>query len=270
MKLLPSDQYEAVNRAFTKQAPHFDADDLGNPILQKWRRQIYEHVERFLKPNSTILELNAGTGIDAMHFAQQGHRVHATDLSDGMIEQIKIKASDISLASKLTYQQLSFENLEQVKEKKFDYIFSNFGGLNCINDLNRVTKHFPALVKPGGYVTLVIMPPVCLWEILSVLKGNRNAFRRFKKKGLQSHLEGEYFHTYYHSISDIKHALGESFSFLRSEGLGILSPPPSKSNFPVKHSPLNRMLSQLDATVRTTYPFNRWADHLIVTFKHQN
>ena len=55
------------------------------------REQVYAHVNNYLKPGSSILELNAGTGIDAVHFASLGHRVHATDLSSGMIKQIRDK-----------------------------------------------------------------------------------------------------------------------------------------------------------------------------------
>jgi ubiquinone/menaquinone biosynthesis C-methylase UbiE len=266
MKPLPSDHYEAVNRAFTKQAPHFDADDFENPILQKWRKQIYEHVERFLKPNSNILELNAGTAIDAVYFAQQGHRVHATDLSDGMIEQIKIKASDPALLGRLTYQQLSFEDLDQVEEKNFDYIFSNFGGLNCSDDLKKVTTHFPSLLKPGGYITWVIMPPVCPWELLSILKGNKKAFRRLKGD-TQSRLGGEYFQMYYYSLSKIRTAMGPRFKLIKTEGLGALSPPPSRGDFPVRHPLLYNLLNIFDAGLRKIFPFNRWADHLIITFE---
>src|SRR5688572_27698936 len=123
--------FEAVDRAFSKQAEHYDDDDIANPILIAWRQQVYAHADRFLKPNSFILELNAGTGIDAVRFVEHGHRVHATDLSDGMIKKINQKIRVNNLLGNLSCQQCSFESLEQVQEKKFDYIFSNFGGLNC-------------------------------------------------------------------------------------------------------------------------------------------
>ena len=32
----------------------------------------------------SILELNAGTGTDAVWFAERGYRVHATDIAEGM------------------------------------------------------------------------------------------------------------------------------------------------------------------------------------------
>ncbi|HEY8933562.1 MAG TPA: class I SAM-dependent methyltransferase, partial [Cyclobacteriaceae bacterium] len=206
-----SETYVSVNRAFSKQSTNYDVDDAQNKVLQDLRLQVYDHVNRWIKPNSTILELNAGTGIDAYHFVQQGHTVHATDLSDGMIAQINAKIQKYNLHNQLSCQQVSYDNLDKVTDKKFDYVFSNFGGLNCIQNLSEVTKNLPSLLNNGAYVTFVIMPPVCLWELLWFFKGHgKAAFRRFHKDGVMAHLEGEYFRTYYHSLRQIKEAFGSN------------------------------------------------------------
>jgi ubiquinone/menaquinone biosynthesis C-methylase UbiE len=269
MTTLQTLDYQSINRAFSKQAEHYDEDDFANPILIDWRQQVYTHVNGFLKPGSYLLELNAGTGIDALHFANEGHRVHATDLSDGMVKKINQKIRDNALLGKLTCQQCSFENLNLVSETNFDYIFSNFGGLNCVDDLSKVTRHFQSLLKPGGYVTLVVMPPVCLWEWLWIFKGHTGkAFRRLSKDGASAHLEGEFFQTFYHSVKDIKKALGKNFKLVKCEGLGSLAPPPSKVQFAVDFPRLYKLLQLLDTRVRFGFPFNRWADHVIVTFQY--
>ncbi|MFM9840622.1 MAG: methyltransferase domain-containing protein [Cyclobacteriaceae bacterium] len=258
----------SVNRAFSKQSINYDADDKENRVLQDMRQQVYDHVSVFIKKESKILELNAGTGIDALYFVQKGHTVHATDLSDGMIAQIKNKIASHSLENKFTCQQLSYDQLNQLKGNKFDYVFSNFGGLNCIDDLSKITTHLPDIMNQGGYVTWVIMPPICLWEFLWIFKGHgKQAFRRFLKNGVMAHLEGEYFKTYYFSLSQIKEAFGAKFKFIKSEGLCALSPPPSKSDFPLKHPILYRSLRKLDSVVKKSFPFNRWGDHIIVTFQ---
>jgi ubiquinone/menaquinone biosynthesis C-methylase UbiE len=260
--------YDSVNRAFTKQAEHYDTDDLSNPILTAWRKQVYAHVNKFLKPNSRILEINAGTGIDALYFVKQGHRVHATDISDGMIKKIKSKIADHSISEKLTCQQCSYEDLDQIKARDFDYIFSNFGGLNCVDDLSKVTKHFSSLLRPGGMATLVIMPPVSLWEWLWVFKGNwKSAFRRLRKGGTIARVEGEHFQTYYHSASEVAKADGKSFEIVSTEGIGSLSPPPSSIEFVLKFPRLYWLLQTLDSKLRYVFPFNRWADHVIVTLQ---
>ncbi len=258
-----------VNRAFSKQSLAYDSDDQVNRVLQDMRQQVYRHVAFFMKKGSEILELNSGTGIDALHFVHQGHRVCATDLSDGMVAQIEKKIHDHQLKDRLTCRQLSYDQLHQLNGHKFDYLFSNFGGLNCIDDLSKVTMNLPTLLNPGSFVTWVIMPPVCPWELLWIFKGHgKQAFRRFHKAGVMAHLEGEYFKTFYHSLAQIKEAFGSQFKFMKSEGLCALSPPPSRGDFPIKHPWLYHSLQTMDSLVRINFPFNRWADHIIVTFQY--
>jgi ubiquinone/menaquinone biosynthesis C-methylase UbiE len=257
----------AVNRAFSKQSTHFDQDDLQNTILQDLRKDVYVHVNKFLKPNSRILELNAGTGIDAKYFLDQGHTVHATDLSDGMIVQLNARKDLASPARSLTVQQVSFEDLHLVESEKFDLVFSNFGGLNCTNNLETVTTSLVDKVKTGGHTILVVMPRMCVWEIAGVLKGNTNAFRRFSRNGVTARLEGEQFTTWYHSLTTIRKAVPLEFEFVSSVGLAALSPPPHRDDLAKKRTGLYRSLRRLDSVVRHSFPFNRWADHLIVTFR---
>jgi ubiquinone/menaquinone biosynthesis C-methylase UbiE len=258
----------AVNRAFSRQSVHYDQEDAQNPVLRDMREQVYRHVSKYIKVKSTLLELNAGTGIDALYFAREGHTVLATDLSDGMIAQIEKKIKENDVGGRLQCRQLSFENLQELHGNKYDYVFSNFGGLNCLGDLANVTESLSGLLTKGARVTLVVMPTVSVWELASVLKGNgHRAFRRFQKNGVRAHLEGEYFQTHYHSLRRIKRAFRSGFRFVASEGLGALSPPPSRGDFPARHPSLYRMIRQLDNLLRHSFPFNRWADHIIVTFE---
>lgn len=259
--------FASINKAFSNQSYHFDEDDRGNSILQDLRKQVYSHVDRFLPVQSKILELNAGTGIDALHFVVGGHTIHAIDLSDGMIQQLRKKVLDHQLQGRMSVQQLSYLDLENVEGRNYDFVFSNFGGLNCIPDLREVVKSLPVVLRSGGWVTFVIMPQVCIWEILTVLKGNRNAFRRFNRGGVMAHLEGQYFRTWYHSLASIKEVMGKEFSFVCSEGLASLSPPPYALRFEKNYESLYKTLRSFDSVFRNHFPFNRWADHIIVTFK---
>jgi SAM-dependent methyltransferase len=239
-------------------------DDKENPLLHAMRLQVYHHVSKLIDKPCRILELNAGTGIDALHFAHQGHRVLATDVSRGMIEQIERKANQHNL---LAFRRLSYDRLDQLNGQQFDFVFSNFGGLNCIDDLSKVTKNIKGILSPGGYVTWVIMPPVCLWEVFTLFKGNRNALRRFRRGGVTAHLEGERFRIWYHSLSRIKSAFGAEYKLVALEGLAALTPPPAAADFPGKHPMLYRALQRADSVVRNFFPFNRWADHLVVSFQ---
>lgn len=232
------------------------------------RKQVYGHVNKYLKPGSNILELNAGTGLDAVYFVQQGHKVHATDFAGGMIQQIDRKINQLGLSASLSCQQLSYADLDQVSNKNFDFIFSNFGGLNCIDDLRKVTRHFPNLLRAHSFITLVIMPVACPWEIAGMLRHGKKAFRRFRSQGVLAHLEGSYFQTYYHSLSAVKAAFDSRFTFIESEGLAAVSAQPHNRDFPAKHPWVDKALNKLDSRLKNHFPFNRWADHLIVTFQY--
>lgn len=259
-------QSQNVSKAFSKQAPGFDKADAGNEILQWMRSRVYESTLPFWQPGEHVLEINAGTGIDALFFAQKGFFVHATDNAPGMLDALEKKVRENKMEDKITVQRCSFLELENIDEKKFDHIFSNFGGLNCTDKVDKVIQSFFNLLKPCGTVTLVIMPPVCPWEIAYALKGNfKLAFRRFNKSGTASHLEGEHFTTWYYTPKDIARMLGTDYEIVSVTGLGIVVPPPFLENFPKKHPKLFRKLIVLENSIATKAPYHSWADHFIVT-----
>ncbi len=263
-----ADQFQNVSAAFSKQSSSFDEIEEHNEILKWMRVQIHKHCMKFYKVGDEILELNCGTGIDAVFFAEQGMKVHATDLSEGMLNELKKKVEKKNLQNRITTQQCSFTELEKVEKKNFDHIFSDFGGLNCVKEIDQVINQFKNLLKPGGTVTLVIMPPVCPWEILLALKGNfKTAFRRFKKSGADSHLEGIHFKSYYFSPNKLISYFGKSYRKLELKGLASLVPPPYLETFPKKYPKLFRKLIRLDEKYSGDFPFNCFADHFILTMQ---
>ncbi|HYM93495.1 MAG TPA: class I SAM-dependent methyltransferase, partial [Chitinophagaceae bacterium] len=148
-----------VAEAFTKQSKHFDALYSGNTIIQYKRERVRNHVRKYIKPGSRVLELNSGTGEDAIWLAQNGFYVHATDISAGMLAILNQKAENSPIETRVTCELCSFTSLEKLNFKgPYDYIFSNFAGLNCTNELSKVLNTFSNLLKPGAVVTLVILP----------------------------------------------------------------------------------------------------------------
>ncbi|MDD8017330.1 MAG: class I SAM-dependent methyltransferase [Bacteroidota bacterium] len=263
-----TENIEAAQKAFSAQAPSFDSYEKKNKILQWMRKQVYKHEEEFLHPNDTILELNAGTGIDAVHFAQQGHSVFAIDNADGMLNELQKKIDEYRLEDKIRYAKCSFTELSSLPPQRFSHIFSNFGGLNCIPDLRIVTEQLHNFSKPGGTITFVIMPKVCPWEMLHVLKGNtRLAFRRFTKNGTVANIEGHLFQTYYFSPHDVVTGFGSRYTVVKIRGLASLSPPPYMETFPEKFPNFYKALTRFDERFSIFAPLNKWGDHFIITMK---
>jgi len=261
-------QEQNVSDAFSAQSTLFDEVDEKNPIILWMREQVREHVLELWKPGNSILELNAGTGLDAIFFAEKGFKIHATDNAQSMIDVIDKKITLQSLTGKITTQCCSFSELENISRTGFDQIFSNFGGLNCTDRLDDVINSFDRLLKPGGTATLVIMPRICLWELMLALKGNfKIAFRRLKKGGVRSHLEGKYFNTYYYSPMQVRKMFSEKYSLITIKGLGVFVPPPYLDTFPIKHPSIYRALQSIDKAISTMRPFRSWADHFIISVR---
>jgi ubiquinone/menaquinone biosynthesis C-methylase UbiE len=260
---------EQARNAFSAQAVHFDADEESNRILKWMRGQVYHHEKEFLLPNSKILELNAGTGIDAAHFAGLGHSVIATDNAPGMVHQMQKKIAGERLQGRIQCIVCSYTELQTLPAAQFDHIFSNFGGLNCIPDLEVVTQQLPRLLKPGATVTFVIMPHTCPWELAQVFMGKpRLAFRRLSRKGALAHIDGYTFRSYYHSPTKVIESFDKRFVPVRLRGLASLSPPPYFETFPERHPLLYKTLTRWDERVAEYFPMNRWADHFILTMRY--
>jgi ubiquinone/menaquinone biosynthesis C-methylase UbiE len=256
--------------AFNKQAGVFDALYGPDLIVQYKRKRVREHVSRFLQPQSHILELNAGTGEDATWFASQGHRVHATDIAENMLAILEKKSREQGLAQNITTELCSFTDLDNLRNRgPYDYIFSNFAGLNCTNKLNKVLAAFSSLLKPGGYATLVILPPFCLWEFLLLFKGKfRTAFRRFSgKKGTKAHIEGEYFRCWYYSPSYIRRHLQNSFEQSALEGLCTFVPPSYIEKFAEKHPRWFSRLVKWEEKRKRKWPWRNWGDYYIISLR---
>ena len=259
--------------AFNRQSSLFDAIYAPNIIIQYKRERVRSNVERFLAPRSNILELNAGTGEDAIYFAAKEHTVHATDIAEEMQNVLKQKVKQYNLQSRITTETCSFTRLESLQNKgPYDLIFSNFAGLNCTGDLDEVLQSFSSLLKPNGLATLVVMPRFCLWEFLLFLKGNfKTAFRRFKSKnGVTAHIEGTYFKCWYYSPAFIEQRLKYEFELLGVEGLCTIVPPSYFENFPSKHPNLFRRLIKAENKMKSKWPWKIIGDYFIITMRKKN
>lgn len=259
--------------AFNKQSSIFDAIYSPNLIIQYKRQRVRTHVEKFLKTNSHILELNAGTGEDAIYFASKEHNVHATDIAEEMQAVLKRKVEEQNLQNEITSEVCSFNHLEQLKNKgPYDLIFSNFAGLNCTGELDKVLHSFAPLLKPNGLATLVIMPRFCLWEFLLFLRGNfKTAYRRLRSRnGVAAHIEGVYFTCWYYSPAFIEKCLNNEFEVLAVEGLCTIVPPSYFENFPKKHPRLFTWLKKTENKWKSKWPWKNIGDYFIITLGKKN
>ena len=260
----------AAAKAFSRQSYLFDAQYGNDTIVQYKRSRVRNHVMKYLSPHANILELNAGTGEDAVFFAQQGHTVHATDISQSMQHLLIEKAKAAGVHMRIGNEICSFTGLDQLKNRgPFDLVFSNFAGLNCTQDLAKVLLSLNELVKPGGIATLVILPKFCLWELLMIFRGKfKTGLRRFSGKGgTRAKVEGEYFRCWYYNPSFVVRNLSTHFELIDLEGLCTLVPPSYLEGFAEKHPKIYRFLERKENSWKSVWPWNRIGDYYIMTLR---
>jgi ubiquinone/menaquinone biosynthesis C-methylase UbiE len=221
-----------MNSAFDAVAEVYDATFSQTKIGIAQRKVIRNYLDKKLPAGKSlkILELNCGTGEDAVWLAIKGHSVLATDLSERMLEVTEGKVRQNNLTEKIKTQLLDLRKFDQYDiNETFDLIFSNFGGVNCLtlNELKSLSGPFRRLLKPSGKLIMVIMPRFCLWETIYFCSKFRfkEAFRRSREKGLIAKLNGEEITTYYYSPATIKKIFSRDFSISAQLPVGFFLPP---------------------------------------------
>ena len=254
-------------------APTYDADFTVSHIGRLQRERVWSFLLALLSTKQgslKILEINCGTGEDAVRLSALGHTVTASDASASMIEKAKEKLVSSHTDLPGEFVVCSFRELSiRFVNEQFDLVFSNFGGLNCIDRraLEQLNKDLSILIKPEGHLFFVLMSRCCLWEIFYYgIKGKlRAAFRKFRKS-VNFTVNGTTMAVYYYSPAGIKKIFAGSFSFLQQHPVGLFIPPSYlEKKFELRPRWLDR-LNKLEK--RWCYSFlSPFADHYCMNFK---
>lgn len=254
---------------FDQAAATYDTTFTHTIIGQLQRALVYEELTPMLAKNNVhnILEINCGTGEDAIWLAKQNFKVTATDISEKMIAAAKAKESQHDIR----FLQADINDLSvYFPNEKFDLIFSNFGGLNCLSEiqLELFFKNAAQLLTEKGKLVLVIMPRNTLWEQgYFLLKGKlKSAFRR-KNESVIANVDGEKVITYYYNPKEILTLADYYFDLKQQNPIGFFIPPSYLEPF-FKTKP--RCIAWLNALERkiTSYRFlAKYADHYLIAFE---
>lgn len=262
-------QFRTIAEAFSRTAEKYDAFAEDHPLLTRMRDKVYDHICGLLPRGSRILELNAGTGTDAVKLAQRGYIVRATDVASGMLNRLRDKVQNLNLQDRVTVEERSFLSLDDVPGAPFDAVFSDLGGLNCVPDLSPIIQQLPKVLRAGGQVTWVLMSHICLWELVEVFRGNfRLAFRRLPQRGVRAHLEGLQFDVYYFSPRQVIAWFGGDYDLLALEGLSVITPTAESKKFAKRFPRLYHALSWLDDTLSPHWPWYGWGDFYILSLRY--
>ena len=235
------------------------------------RRLVWIETDRIFRAGQRILEINCGTGIDALHLASRGIEVIACDSAPGMIAvaQHRLKTSPIRTA--VDFRCLPTEQIALLeKGGPYDGILSNFAGLNCLSDLNSAARDLARLLRPGGKAILCFFGRLCLWEICSYLAGRdfRKAFRRFHRKGVVATLApGSTVVVHYPSVPSLRRLFSPHFRLESWRGVGIAVPPSYLEGLTVRFPGLLELAAKIDPWLGRCPGFRALADHVVLIFE---
>lgn len=252
--------------AFDLLADQYDSLFTFSAVGRAQREVVWEQTLAVFLPDSHILELNCGTGEDALFLAKAGMRVTACDASSGMIEKAQSKVALEGREAQVELYELATEDLRHLpRSQSFDGVFSNFSGLNCVKNLSDVAREIALRVKPGAPLLLCLSTRYCLWEIIYfLLRGNPSKAVRRWKGSTQASIGSCEFSVYYPTLSQLRRTFAPNFRVRSVRGVGITVPPSYLETWVLRHPVLHSSLKKIDSIVRTWPVVRTVGDHMLL------
>ncbi|MEO5641781.1 MAG: class I SAM-dependent methyltransferase [Bacteroidia bacterium] len=258
--------------AFDQYAVAYDEEFTFSSVGKLQRERVWKFISENISSQShpEVLELNCGTGEDAVWFVKNGFQITATDLSNEMVLVARQKVDSNNAA----FLQSGISEIgSKLNTQKFNLIFSDFGGLNCLDSksLMEMSKVFSGMLKPGGRMIFVVMSRNCKWEQWYFKRKHdmKNAFRRRSPDAVEAVIFDKHFSTWYYSPAEISSFFETHFNTKKHQPIGIALPPSYLDNYFKRHPLLLKMLNVLEKTLSHFSFLSDHADHFIIDFEKQ-
>ncbi len=218
-------QYFETNKAlWNAKTPHHIASDFYDMDAFLNGESSLREIELELLPDvkgKSLLHLQCHFGQDTLSWAKKGAEVTGIDISDTALKEARSLNDKLGLNAK--FVESNVLELDKNLEGKFDIVFTSYGVIGWLPDLDewaRIVKHF---LKPGGtFVIVEFHPTIWLadWQKKELLYNYFN-------QGADYEVETG---TYANRDADIElgeytwsHSLEETFSGLLKQGLTLKS-----------------------------------------------
>jgi SAM-dependent methyltransferase len=233
------------------------------------RHAVWHEMDRVFHPGQRVLELNCGTGIDALHLAERGIRVLSCDISPRMIEIASQRLALTKFEKLVEFRVLPTEKIFALGDAgTFDGAFSNFSGLNCVENLSTVARDLGRLLKPGAGVVLCMVgrfvPLEIAWYLAHCNLGQ--AMQRLRRHQVTRVADDVMVKVQRPSVSAITRIFAPDFQLRDRTGVGIILPYCMESA--ARHVPkVLGTLARLDRGLGRA-PVTRWmADCVVLRFE---
>jgi SAM-dependent methyltransferase len=246
----------------------YEDDFSGTLIGRTLRDAVWRDLDELFLPGQRVLELNCGTGIDAVHLAGRGIRVLACDIAPRMIELARQQAGTTNL---IDFRVLPTENIGAlIGEGPFDGAFSNFSGLNCVEDLPAAARNLARLVKPGAPILVCMIGRFVPWEILWFFAhGNpRRALLRLRGDRALRPGDGAV-KVQYPSVAEITRVFAPELTLRKWKGLGIAVPPSYMERWARRFPRITNALAGVDRRIASVPVLRGMADFVLLEFERR-
>ena len=106
----------------------------------------------------TMLHLQCHFGMDSLDWARRGAKVTGVDLSDVAIDEARKLNDELGLDAKFICSNVY--DIEQHLDEKFDIVFTSYGVIGWLPDLDKWAAIISKYLKPGGTFYMAEFHPV--------------------------------------------------------------------------------------------------------------
>lgn len=258
-----------MSTSFDPIAQNYDANFTDTSIGREQREIVHTFLNMQIPAPADILEINCGTGEDALKLATDGHSVLFTDASPVMVELAMQKTEPVrSLATGRVWDlRTPFPG-----DEKFDVIFSDFGGLNCLSpeELRKLSQQLAALLLNKGQIFAVVMGRKCWWERSYFLMTGkfRKIFRRSQKKPVTARLNAATtLPIWYYSPGEFARLFSNEFTAKPARPVGFFIPPSYLENKAKKFPGIFQLLVRCEKLISRMSFFADRADHYFIALE---
>jgi len=260
-------QLRETRDAFDSVAADYDGPRGNNALIQDMRSEMWRTLDATFAPESRLIDLGCGTGLDAVRMARVGHHVTATDWSQRMVERTRERAEREQLADRVQTIAVGAHELFRVDgQAQFDGAYSNLGALNCVPNLAEMAAQCARLLKPRAALVFSVIGRVCPWEIgYYALRRNWARLKvRFAATMVPVSMNKQVVWTRYYTPREFYGAFQRQFALEHWRGLCVLAPPPYMTQMKEKHLRLYERLWRLDRRAAGWPMLRNMGDHFVI------
>ncbi len=265
----PDAAVHAAGFAFDRIAEQYDEMFTRSLIGRAQRSAVWEVLRHRFAKGDRVLELNCGTGEDALFLAKLGVSIVACDASERMIAVATSRmAAEVGCAD-VQFRILSNERIGELHDTGvFDGALSNFSGLNCVADLSFVARQLASLVKPRAPVLLCFSGRLCAWETLWYLaRGEASRSVRRWKGNATASLGDVALRVQYPTMRDIQKQFWPFFHLRSCRGIGVAVPPSYVEHVARRYPWALNVLIATDRLIAAWPIFRVIGDHMLLTLE---